>query len=200
MTIETITGAFATYGYFLVFISLFFGIVGIPAPEESLLVIIGMSAASHHMSLPLASLTSIGGAIAGMLVAYAAGRWIGRPALEKIGPWIGLPKDKWEAVMHKYKTRSRRTLVFGYFLPGVRQVSPYLAGTTQLPVLRFTLFSCLGAILWVIPYVLLGYYVAARFNIPPIYISSIGFILFGLFIIHFIYQTIQKRLKKEPVS
>ena len=41
MNIETILHYIDIYGYLIIFLFLFFGIVGIPAPEESLLFLIG---------------------------------------------------------------------------------------------------------------------------------------------------------------
>lgn len=195
MTIEYWNDLFATYGYVIIFVSLFFGIVGIPAPEESLLVIIGMAAASHELSVGTSSFVAVFGSVVGMIVAYFLGRWIGLPVIQRFGHFVGFSEEKFHKVRTKYERRSRLTLTFGYYLPGVRQISPYVAGVSQLHFISFVLYATLGAILWTLPYLFFGYFIASRMEIPPIYITSVGFILFGAFII---FTLIRFIFKKEP--
>nr|WP_236931046.1 hypothetical protein [Geobacillus sp. JS12] len=67
-----------SYGYVMLFFFLFCGIVGIPAPEESLLFLVGVMVAKEQLLLGPSLASCWGGAMAGMVTAYGAGRWWGR--------------------------------------------------------------------------------------------------------------------------
>lgn len=192
---DAIIEAFSTYGYIIIFICAFFGIVGIPAPEESLLVIIGMACVSGDVSFTLAALTALLGTMLGMIVGYFLGARLGRPLMDRWGHFIGFTPERWERVEKRYVERSRLTIMGAFYLPGIRQISPYVAGVARLRKPLFLSYATLGATLWVVPYLAAGYLIGSTFNIPPIYVSSIGFILFGIFIVHLIIQYIKKKWK-----
>ncbi|CEA05603.1 Inner membrane protein YqjA [Metalysinibacillus saudimassiliensis] len=195
MSVDYIIHAFATYGYIIIFICAFFGIIGIPAPEESLLVIIGMACVHHTMNFMQASLVAIAGTVVGMVVGYGLGKYLGLPIMARWGKFVGFTMARWEKVEHKYTKRSRLAIMGGFYLPGIRQVSPYVAGVAKLKFPFFFFYAVLGAILWVVPYLGAGYLIGSKFAIPPVYISSIGFVLFGLFVLHLIIQFIKNKLK-----
>ena len=195
MSATNITEAFVTYGYSIIFICAFFGIIGIPAPEESLLVIIGMACVHHTMDFTIASVVATSGTIVGMLTGYCLGKYLGLPILLRFGHLFGFTVERFASLETKYKKHSRIAVMFGFYLPGIRQLSPYVAGTVNLRFPLFLLYASIGALLWVIPYMAAGYFIGSTFSIPPAYVSSIGFILFGIFILHLIIQGIKKKVK-----
>lgn len=80
------------YGLIILFIVGFFGIVGIPVPEESLFVYVGILA--RHQGIPLLSawLAISAGAFSGMLTSYLLGRKVGKPLLDRYGKYLGMSK------------------------------------------------------------------------------------------------------------
>src|SRR5574342_59982 len=102
MNVETIINYINIYGYFVIFLFFFFVIVGIPAPEESLLFLIGVLSFHHQLSLELAMLCSILGAFTGMLTAYSVGKFVGYPFIKKYGKYVGITDNRWEKVSGKY--------------------------------------------------------------------------------------------------
>ncbi|GGG30420.1 putative membrane protein YbfM [Lysinibacillus alkalisoli] len=195
MTVDFIIHAFSTYGYIIIFICAFFGIIGIPAPEESLLVIIGMACVTGSMDFTHAVFFAVIGTIVGMMTGYLLGKKLGLPMLQRWGHYVGFTEERWQHVSQRYVRKSRLTIIGAYFLPGIRQISPYVAGVAKLRLSLFMTYSIIGAIVWIVPYMAAGYFIGRYFNIPPVYISSIGFILFGLFIVHLIIQYIKKKWK-----
>jgi undecaprenyl-diphosphatase len=49
------------------------------------------------------------------------------------------------------------TLTFGYYVPGVRHLTAYVAGATELEAWTFALFAYAGAALWSASFITLGY-------------------------------------------
>lgn len=78
-----------SHGYIVLFLSLFFGIVGIPAPEESLLFFVGIFISHDQLHFLKSLFFAISGATIGMVAAYTAGYTFGSPLLFKYGHYIG---------------------------------------------------------------------------------------------------------------
>ncbi|MGG0656278.1 DedA family protein [Rummeliibacillus pycnus] len=193
MSIDTIAQYIGSYGYLILFICLFFGIVGIPAPEESLLFLAGILISHHKLSMgPTIVYTDLG-AFIGMVAAYICGKYLGLPFVNKFGKYIGLSYERWSNIENKYKKSAYRTITFGFYLPGIRQISPYFAGIAKVPFLRFFLFSLLGSTIWTIPFILAGYYTAETIYINPKYVPYFGVLLFVLFLLYIFIKKLVSR-------
>ena len=197
MNVETIINYINIYGYLVIFLFLFFGIVGIPAPEESLLLLIGVLSIHEKLSLGLVMLCSILGAFVGMLTAYVVGKYIGSPFLKRYGKYVGITDERWEKVSDKYTNNVRKTIVLGFYLPGIRQISPYFAGINKIPFRRFFVYSLLGTLLWTIPFILAGYYGGKLFHINPAYVPYLGIVFFIVFLIYVVIKFILGKRRKK---
>ncbi|MGG0643194.1 DedA family protein [Sporosarcina gallistercoris] len=174
MSIEALTDYLLQYGSIVIFILLFFGIVGIPSPEESLIFLIGVLIANHQLHAIPTAIAAIAGALTGMMTAYAGGRFIGYPLLHKVGRFVGLTKDRWKKAEQSFKRRSKRTVIFGFYMPGIRQISPYFAGLTSMPVYQFFGLAVFGTVLWVVPFLAAGYVLGRSFRVNPSYAPLVG--------------------------
>jgi len=93
----------------------------------------------------------------------------------------------------KYEKRAALSIVLGLYLPGVRQVNPYFAGASQISFISFVLLAFIGSVLWVLPYILVGFIFGRWFNIPVEYISILGFALLFLFIASIVFKMVKKK-------
>ena len=144
------------YGYLAIFVAMMFGIVGLPIPDETLLVFSGYLSTTAHLRLELVLLSGYLGAISGITASYLIGRYFGYGFLHKYGRWIHLTDEKLEKLHNWYERFGGWTLVFGYYIAGVRHVSAIVAGTSRLEYPRFAMFAYPAAILWVSVFVVLG--------------------------------------------
>ncbi|WP_458413225.1 DedA family protein [Schinkia sp. CFF1] len=197
MSIDAISQAIQAHGYLIIAVFLFFGIVGIPAPEESLLFLVGLLIAHHQLSFGAAVVSSILGAFVGMLTAYGFGKFVGFPFIIKFGKYVGITVERWEKAKNKYSKNVHKTILFGFYMPGIRQISPYFAGISKHPFNKFVAFSLLGTILWVGPYIVAGYYAGNVFRINPEYVPYAGLLLFVIFLA---YVFIKSKIIKPKVK
>ncbi len=72
-----------------------------------------------------------------MVVAYMAGYTFGSALLFKYGHYIGFHRRRYRYVYRHFRKRAPWIITFGYFIPGVRQLSPYMAGVVRVPFLPF---------------------------------------------------------------
>lgn len=194
MTIETIMEYIADYSYIVIIVLLFFGIVGIPAPEESLLFLVGILIGYKQLNWFAATTGSALGVFVGMIVAYGIGRKIGEPFIRRYGKYVGLNEKNWNSVTKGYNRNAFRTIVFGLYMPGIRQLSPYFAGMVKVPFYQYCICVGFGTVIWTVPYIFGGYYLGTTFQISPNYAPYIGFIIFGIFIL---YVILKKYIKKK---
>ncbi|WP_409292854.1 DedA family protein [Peribacillus sp. SCS-37] len=194
MNIETISHYIDVYGYFIIFLFLFFGIVGIPAPEESLLFLIGVLVLHNQLSFGTAIISAMLGSFMGMISAYFCGRYLGNPFINKYGKYLGITKERVEAVKRKYSINIHKTILFGFYMPGIRQINPYFAGVINISFQTYVLLSFLGSLLWTVPFVLSGYYFSRVFHVNASYVPYVGLLFLAILLIRVITKHIRKRM------
>jgi membrane-associated protein len=183
------------YSYFIIFLFLFFGIVGIPSPEESLLFLVGVLAAHGQLSMSWGILFAFLGTFAGMLAGYYAGKFVGYPIINKYGKWVGLTEDKAVKFEEQFTKNSQKTLIIGFFMPGLRQAVPYLSGIFSLNILKYSVITGAGSLLWSMSYILLGWGLGSTFPINPNYVPYLGVGLLVIFIVTTLIRYIKKKRK-----
>jgi membrane-associated protein len=142
------------------------GLVVFPfLPGDSLLFIGGAFAASHEMDLFALIALLLIAAVTGNTVNYWIGRAIGPRVFDTKIPVLERFLDR--AALQKthdfYERHGGKTIVIARFVPVVRTFAPFVAGVSSMSHGRFQLFNIMGALLWVLLLVLLGYFFG---NIP----------------------------------
>lgn len=197
MSMEMITTYLSQYGSLIIFIALFFGIVGIPAPEESFLVFLGIVCVNGELSIGNSLFFAVFGTITGMVVAYVVGRVFGTRIIDKFGKYVELTEERWQQMKNKYEKNAAFSIIFGLYLPGIRQVNPYFAGTSHIRFIPFMLYAIIGSLLWVVPYILVGFLFGRWFHIPVQYISILGFVLLFLFFVTLLIKHMKRKQVKS---
>ncbi|WP_425824858.1 DedA family protein [Streptomyces fractus] len=135
-------------------------LIGFFLPGDSLLFTTGLLVAGHqYLTQPLwlICLLATLAAVLGDQAGYLFGRKVG-PALFR-RPDSRLFKhenvDKARAFFDKHGPRS---LVLARFVPVVRTFTPIIAGVTKMPYRTFTPFNIIGATLWAVGVIVLGYF------------------------------------------
>ncbi len=145
------------YGYGGLFVLLAAGIVGLPVPDETLLTFAGYLAATGRWQLWPAAATSLTGIACGMTVNYGLGRTLGTRLVERFGGVIHVSAGQLDRVRRWFGRAGRWALVFGYFVPGVRHLTPLVAGSAKLRFAQFAPFAYAGALLWSATFLTVGY-------------------------------------------
>ena len=143
--------------YGAIFVLLMLGIVGLPVPDETLLVFAGYLSFKGTLRLEPTVATAFLGSACGITVSYAIGRFLGLPALTKFGPLLHLRPDHLEQA-HRWMERwGKYSLLFAYFIPGYRHLAAFMVGTSRLEPPVFARFAYTGALIWASCFVGLGY-------------------------------------------
>src|ERR1043165_1368033 len=119
MTEQAVLGWITTYGYFGIFFLLIFGIVGLPIPDEWLLVFSGYLAFKEVLGfVPTLAIAAIGSA-GGLTVSYILGRSSSNYLVRRYGRWLSIDDHKIMRAEQWFHNLERWVLVVGPFIPGV---------------------------------------------------------------------------------
>lgn len=147
----------AEYGYFALYGLLVLGIVGLPVPDETLLVYTGYLVSKGTLSGPFAWLAAFLGSACGITISYTIGRTLGLYSIHHYGKYVHLTEDRINRVHEWFERFGRWVLPIGYFVPGVRHGTAVVAGTSELDLRSFAVFAYGGAAIWVSTFLTLGY-------------------------------------------
>ena len=152
------------HGYVGLFSLLVLGIVGLPVPDEWLLTLSGYFVFNHTFRLGPTLAAAFLGSTCGITISYVLGRTFGTYLLVHYGSRFRITHDDVERVHSWFRKMGRWTLTFGYFVPGVRHLTAYVAGATELEFPVFALYAYLGGFLWSVTFISAGYYLGEQWG------------------------------------
>ena len=118
---------------------------------------VGFLVFTNKLHLPLTAVSAFLGSVCGISVSYLLGRWIGRRLLATPSRFLRFPPKALEYTESWFERKGKYALLFGYFLPGIRHFTAFVAGTSKLPLPTFAIFAYSGALLWSLCFILVGY-------------------------------------------
>lgn len=150
MTLESLI---ETYGYLAIFVITFI-------EGETIVILAGIAAHLGFLELPWVIATAIAGSVSGDQLWYYVGRhW---------GPKIIARRLSWQQGAQKvYRLLERHQywliLTFRFYY-GLRNVTPFVVGSAQIPRLRYFVLNFIGAIVWASCFASAGYFLGRAFE------------------------------------
>jgi len=157
IVIPFLEALYERFGYVGVVIAMAIESAAIPLPSELILPFAGWSV-SKGLTEPLTSspwtywgavVAGVVGNTVGSMASYAIGAYGGRPLVERYGKYVLISAHDLELADRWFARYGEATVFFSRMLPIVRTFISVPAGIARMPLWRFTLFSILGAIPWV---------------------------------------------------
>jgi membrane protein DedA with SNARE-associated domain len=191
----------AQYGYLAIFSLLVLGIVGLPVPDETLLTFTGYLVFRGHLSLPLAFLSAFAGSTCGITLSYTLGRIFGLVLIRRYGRYLRITEEHVEKAHAWFRRAGHWSLTIGYFVPGVRHLTAYAAGMSELEYPTFALFAYAGAAIWAGTFIGLGYLLGERWQAVQANIHHylVGCAI-GTVVLAAAYLAWRKWFRKGPVA
>ncbi|USG67278.1 DedA family protein [Brevibacillus ruminantium] len=152
------------YGYGALFALFFLGILGMPLPEETLLVFSGFLVSTGKLEFMPTFLVCFLGSVSAMTTAYWIGRTLGFSFIERYGKRMGMGYTIYLKTESWFNRVGKWALPLGYFIPGVRQFTAYFAGITRLPFPTFMIYTYTGGLFWSVLFVSLGWQLGERWE------------------------------------
>ncbi len=146
------------YGYAGIFSLLLLGIIGLPIPDETLMIFSGYLVFKGELSLVPTIASAFLGSICGITVSYVLGRTGGFFLFKKYGHFFHITQEQFTRVHDWLEHTGRWGLIFGYFIPGVRHLTAIVAGTSQMRYRVFASLTYAGGLLWSLTFVSAGFF------------------------------------------
>lgn len=152
------------YGYAGLFSLLMLGILGLPVPDETLLLFCGFLISQGRLHPAWTFLAGAAGSMCGISLSYLIGRTLGLRAVMRYGKYLRLTHDRLERVHRWFQRIGEWLLAIGYFIPGLRHFTALVAGTSELEYRIFATFAYCGAAVWVATFLSVGYFVGENWQ------------------------------------
>jgi len=145
------------WGYVGIFVAVVLGNMGVPIPEESVLILAGYAASRGFLELPVVLIVGIISAAAGDNLGYWFGRRYGRRAIERFGHLAFVSPERLDKITAFMARYGGLAIFAARFILGLRTLAGPLAGATGMRPLTFVTANVLGALVYVPYAVLIGF-------------------------------------------
>ncbi len=155
------------------------------------------------VELVIATVLLTGAAFLGNVVGYEIGRAIGPPLYHREGRL--LKKKYFDQTEAFFDRHGNKALVIGRFVPFVRTFITVVAGVTRMERHRFFLWSLVGAVLWVLSIMLLGFTLGGVFpslgeNIDKALIAILAFTVVPIAVEWWRHRRTARRHPDDPAG
>lgn len=149
--------------YTTIFILMMVESTVIPFPSEVVVPPAAYSAAGGNLNIWLVIVFATLGAVAGAVINYAAGYYLGRPVIyrfasSRLGRLCLLSQEKIEKSEQYFNDHGAVATLTGRLIPGIRQLISVPAGLAKMNFGKFLFYTTLGAGAWNIILAILGWY------------------------------------------
>ena len=170
---QFITDQIFDMGYLGIFLLMLIESSFIPFPSEIVLIPAGYLASKGDMDISLILLASLLGSIGGALINYFGALYVGRKFLLKYGKYILISEETLDKMENFFKKHGAISTFTGRLIPGIRQLISIPAGLSKMNLKVFIFYTSLGALIWSIILVALGYLIGENQELIKEYLSQI---------------------------
>lgn len=161
------------WGYLGIFLLMTIESSFIPFPSEIVLVPAGFLASKGDMSIGMIMLSALGGSMAGAFINYFLALFLGRKILKKYGKYFFISKDALDKMDTYFQRHGHISTFIGRLVPGIRQLISIPAGLAHMNLAVFSTYTALGAGIWALILVMLGYLIGENQQLIESYLKQI---------------------------
>ena len=185
------------HGYAVLFVWVTAEQFALPVPSEPVLLAAGALAGAGRLTLPVAVVVAVIGALVADVAWYEIGRTRGSWVLRFLCRISLEPDSCVRQSQERFARYGARSLLVAKFVPGLNTVAQPLAGILGMPRRRFLLFDVVGALLWVGTYMALGYVFSDQLERVALYGERLGTWLIVLLLAALVVYVSVKSVRRQ---
>lgn len=139
-----------------------------PIPSELILLLTGFNVSVGEFDVISGIIAATVGSVIGAYFLYAIGRLLDEARLERflatIGRFVGLKQSDVHKGFAWFERHGAKVVLFGRVIPVVRSVVSIPAGGEKMPILKFTLLTAAGSLVWNTVWVTVGWGLGDRWE------------------------------------
>ncbi len=184
-------------GYWGIFLLMFLESTFFPFPSEIIMIPAGYLAYQGEMNLYMVILVGILGSVAGALLNYYLAMHLGRKIILRYGKYFFIKEDTLDKLDTFFAKHGEISTFTGRLIPGIRQLISLPAGLARMNMAKFSFYTAIGAGIWVVVLVMVGYLVGSNEELISEYLKSATLIaLVGVVLIGIFYVVRQRRRRE----
>jgi len=184
-------------GYWGIFLLMFLESTFFPFPSEVIMIPAGYLAFKGEMNLYWIVIIGIFGSVTGALFNYYLAMHFGRKFLLRYGKYFFIKEETLNKLESFFNRHGELSTFNGRLIPGIRQLISLPAGLAKMNIAKFSLYSGLGAGIWVIVLVALGYLLGSNEKLISEYLRSATVIALISVVLITVFYMIRNKRRKE---
>ncbi len=193
---QTLLTLFEHHPYSILFTVILLELIAIPISAEFFMSYAGYFIQDGKMHYVLAILVVSFAACTGATITYIIGRFGGTRLIERYGNYVHLSPERYEKASNWMNRSGNKLLIIAYFIPGIRHITGYIAGSSQLSYKKYARTAYFGATLWGITFITIGKWLGPEWQAFHHTISKyIGWGMWGMIavvILYVLYRILKK--------
>ena len=162
--IDWVTVTIGDYGLFAVFGLMLLESMGVLIPSEAISPFAGYLVSRGQMGFFGAVAAGVLGNLVGSWVAYFVGLWGGRELWFRYGRYIGVRAHHLKVAERWFDRYGELAVLVSRCLPVVRTFISFPAGTARMNLAKFSFYTFVGCVPWVLALTYLGYYLGENWE------------------------------------
>lgn len=185
------------WGYLGIFILMSIESSFIPFPSEIVLIPAGYLASQGDMSLGMIMASSLGGSMLGAFINYYLALLLGRRLLQKYGKYFFIKESALDKMDRYFQKHGHISTFVGRLIPGIRQLISIPAGLARMNLVTFSIYTALGAGIWSLILILLGYFIGANQELIDTYLKQIMIAVLVILVLLILWYASKNKTKVD---
>ncbi|MDD4237304.1 MAG: DedA family protein [Desulfotomaculaceae bacterium] len=197
---EYILSYLSTLGLVGLLVGVFIESMGVPFPGGIMVILTGLLVHQGQLEFSRAILATLFGYTGGSLAAYLIGRNLGQPFFARVGAFLHISPERFEQAQSLLDRSAPAFIIFGRFLPGLSNLTPYIAGVSRISLPYFLFYNAIFTLGWGVLYLLVGMFFGHNYQLLAPYLNTklplLGLALLGSYLAYvFIRNFYRNRVK-----
>jgi membrane protein DedA with SNARE-associated domain len=171
-----------------------------PIPSELIMPLAGFTAARGELNIVGVVVAGMAGSIAGALLWYCIGRWVGCERLERWadrhGRWLAIAPDEVDDSMRWFRRHGGKAVLIGRLIPAVRTLISIPAGIFDMRLPVFLAYTAIGTAVWTALLAGAGYLLEGRYQQVSEYMNPASNAVLAVMVLWYVYRVVTFRRRR----
>lgn len=168
-----------------------------PIPSEVIMPSAGFASARGDLHLLGVILAGTLGSVLGTLPLYYLGRVFGEERVmkwaDKYGQWLTISGEDIKKADEWFEQHGNKAVLFGRLVPGIRSLLSIPAGISNMPLMKFVIYSSIGSAIWCAVLAFLGAKLGENFEKVEHIMQPLGKIVLGVVVLGLVWRILQRK-------
>lgn len=183
-------------GYITIFIAMVMESMVFPLPSEAVMPFAGFLIAEGRFSFFGVIAVSTLASLVGSLLSYWMGQYGGRPFITRYGKYFLLDPHDLAITERFFARRGELAILISRFIPVVRHLISIPAGIARMNLVKFSIYTLIGAGLWNAFLTVVGYYLKQNWHLVMEYSHVVDIVVVAILVALvglFVYRHLARR-------